>query len=213
VCPGGLEDLISEGSGLTFSPSGELLASASLDHPAGLGRVETGESLHVLRGHNGRVYGVAFSPDGASVATSSQDGRLALWSVESGQPLQVFTGHRNFVVGLDLMARPPLQRLVNLPGPADCVAVASEGDRIAVGFSSGALRVYALPGMELLAEREDAHSQDIKRLRFDNDGLPTNQYPPTPLWDFDFRCTPTGCWIAVPLTTGKLALYEFGRIL
>ena len=36
--------------------------------------------------------------------------------------------------------------------------------------------------------------------------------PPVPLWDFDFRCTPTGCWIAVPLTRGKLALYEFGKI-
>ena len=42
--------------------------------------------------------------------------------------------------------------------------------------------------------------------------LPTHRYPPGPLWDFDFRCTPTGCWIAVPLTRGKLALYDFGRI-
>ncbi|WP_219909237.1 WD40 repeat domain-containing protein [Nitrosomonas oligotropha] len=33
-----------------------------------------------------------------------------------------------------------------------------------------------------------------------------------PLWDFDFRCTPTGCWIAVPLTSGKLALYNLGKI-
>jgi len=42
--------------------------------------------------------------------------------------------------------------------------------------------------------------------------LPTHRGPPAPLWDFDFRCTPTGCWIAVPLTRGKLALYEFGKI-
>ena len=32
------------------------------------------------------------------------------------------------------------------------------------------------------------------------------------LWDFDFRCTPTGCWIAVPLTRGKLALYNLGPV-
>jgi len=33
------------------------------------------------------------------------------------------------------------------------------------------------------------------------------------VWDFDFRCTPTGCWIAVPLTNNqKLMLYELGRI-
>ena len=29
------------------------------------------------------------------------------------------------------------------------------------------------------------------------------------MWDFDFRCTQTGdCWIAVPLTMGRLALYR-----
>ena len=32
------------------------------------------------------------------------------------------------------------------------------------------------------------------------------------VWDFDFRCTPKGCWIAVPLTAGKLMLYEMGQI-
>ena len=40
--------------------------------------------------------------------------------------------------------------------------------------------------------------------------LPADRGPPAPLWDFDFRCTPTGCWIAVPLTSGKLALYDLG---
>jgi len=34
-----------------------------------------------------------------------------------------------------------------------------------------------------------------------------------PLWDFDFRCVGEAlkdCWIAVPLTVGKLALYRLG---
>ena len=37
---------------------------------------------------------------------------------------------------------------------------------------------------------------------------------PVPLWDFDFRCAdlPEGevgrCWIAVPLTSGRLVLYD-----
>lgn len=42
--------------------------------------------------------------------------------------------------------------------------------------------------------------------------LPTKFDGSSPLWDFDFRCTPTGCWIAVPLTSGKLALYNLGKI-
>ena len=40
--------------------------------------------------------------------------------------------------------------------------------------------------------------------------LPADRAPPAPLWDFDFRCTPNGCWLAVPLTRGKLALYDLG---
>src|SRR5262249_33549063 len=39
--------------------------------------------------------------------------------------------------------------------------------------------------------------------------LPTERISSTPLWDFDFRCTDQGeCWIAVPLTMGRLALYR-----
>ena len=38
--------------------------------------------------------------------------------------------------------------------------------------------------------------------------LPT-EFNRSPLWDFDFRCTDPGeCWIAVPLTMGRLALYR-----
>ena len=40
--------------------------------------------------------------------------------------------------------------------------------------------------------------------------LPAERAPPNPLSDFDFRCTPNGCWLAVPLTRGKLALYDLG---
>ena len=36
--------------------------------------------------------------------------------------------------------------------------------------------------------------------------LPTEFRHPSPLWDFDFRCTDQGeCWLAVPLTVGRLA--------
>ena len=39
--------------------------------------------------------------------------------------------------------------------------------------------------------------------------LPAEFQRSGPLWDFDFRCTAAGeCWIAVPLTVGRLALYR-----
>ncbi len=43
--------------------------------------------------------------------------------------------------------------------------------------------------------------------------LPSHKAPPVPAWDFTFRCTKSGdCWIAVPLTRGKLVLYRMERI-
>lgn len=39
--------------------------------------------------------------------------------------------------------------------------------------------------------------------------LPTQRDHGIPLWDFDFRCTAAGeCWIAVPLTVGRVAVYR-----
>jgi hypothetical protein len=44
--------------------------------------------------------------------------------------------------------------------------------------------------------------------------LPTQlQLSKPPIWDFDFRCVGGArkdCWIAVPLTVGRLALYRLG---
>ncbi|EDN67826.1 peptidase C14, caspase catalytic subunit p20 [Beggiatoa sp. PS] len=42
--------------------------------------------------------------------------------------------------------------------------------------------------------------------------LPTKNLRPVPLWDFDFQSTPTGCWIAIPLTRSQLILYELGNL-
>lgn len=40
--------------------------------------------------------------------------------------------------------------------------------------------------------------------------LPTGFKNPSPLWDFDLRCTAdrAHCWAAVPLTIGRVALYR-----
>jgi len=43
--------------------------------------------------------------------------------------------------------------------------------------------------------------------------LPTEFRQLSPIWDFDFRCIPAGdCWIAVPLTMGRLALYRLSYL-
>ena len=56
-----------------------------------------------------------------------------------------------------------------------------------------------------MQHRSDGGGQALFTLR-----LPTEYKSPSPLWDFDFRCTDdqATCWIAVPLTIGRVALYR-----
>jgi WD40 repeat protein len=44
--------------------------------------------------------------------------------------------------------------------------------------------------------------------------LPVNHNESASSWNFDFRCVPNPyhCWIAVPLTQGKLILYELTNL-
>lgn len=43
--------------------------------------------------------------------------------------------------------------------------------------------------------------------------IPAKPHPETPFYDFDFQCTEkSGCWLSVPLTNGRLMLYDLGNI-
>ena len=62
-----------------FSPSGALLATASVDKTARLWDVATGDHKLTLQGHGGDVRSCAFSPSGTLLATASDDKTARLW--------------------------------------------------------------------------------------------------------------------------------------
>ena len=83
--------------GVSFSPDGRLLATASEDGTARLWDPATGEHLRTLAGHADGVRGVAFSPDGRLLATASADLTARVWDPATGQHLRTLTGHTNSV--------------------------------------------------------------------------------------------------------------------
>ncbi len=189
----GHSERISEG-GLAFSPTGEGLASASYDDIACVWEVSTGGSLQVLRGHIDDVHSITFSPDSKQLATSSRDQTIRLWDAKSGHSLRALSGHQNMVFSLRFLA----------DGSTLVSASHDRTLRVWDAESGVSLRVLQGHSAGVSVGGIATHAGQLFSLR-----LPTNSGWPTPLWDFDFRCTPEGnCWIAVPLTREKLVLYE-----
>jgi len=66
---------------VSFSPDGEIVATASLDNTVKLWN-SNGILLTTLAGHTGALTGVSFSPDGTFLVSASHDQTVILWNVK-----------------------------------------------------------------------------------------------------------------------------------
>jgi WD40 repeat protein len=65
----------------TFSPDGQLLATAGSNGIIYLWRADDGRFLRTLEGHSGWIGDLAFSGDGTLLASTSADGTVRLWGI------------------------------------------------------------------------------------------------------------------------------------
>jgi len=80
---------------VSFSPDGNLLASASDDKTVKLWSRD-GQLIRSLPGHQDAVNNVTFSPDSKIVASASKDATVKLWSVD-GKLIRTLQGHNDAV--------------------------------------------------------------------------------------------------------------------
>jgi WD40 repeat protein len=80
---------------VTFSPDGQLLASAGDDKTVRLWTAD-GRLLKTLRGHSNWVLDVSFSPDSHMLASASYDNTVKLWS-RQGELIRTLRGHSDSV--------------------------------------------------------------------------------------------------------------------
>ena len=85
-------------SSAQFSPDGERLVTASVDHNARVWSARTGEPLTAPLKHRGTVYWAQFSPDGRRIVTASGDGTAQVWDATTGLALGDPLQHTSAVV-------------------------------------------------------------------------------------------------------------------
>jgi WD40 repeat protein len=132
--------------GLAYDPSGTLLAAATINGDAFLWDTRTGETRRAWKGSGTQA--VAFVGNGTHLVTGEAGGQVVLRAVVDGGAI------RETVV----------------PGGLSCLAPAPGERALAVGGNDGALRILALPGLELSATLDKAHPDKIKVAAFSPNG-------------------------------------------
>lgn len=86
---------------ISWSPYGDIIASASDDKTVRLWHSLSGKSLKILKGHTNYVYCVAFSPLGNILASGSYDESVQIWDVRSGSVMRQLPAHSDPVTAVD----------------------------------------------------------------------------------------------------------------
>jgi WD40 repeat protein len=82
---------------VSWAPTGNLLASGSIDNTVRVWDTTNGSCLHCLEGHNSDIHDLCWSPDGSLLASASEDKTIRVWNIKTGKCLFLCEGHKNWV--------------------------------------------------------------------------------------------------------------------
>jgi WD40 repeat protein len=142
---------------LALSPDGKRLASAGTDGKVKIWEIQTGQEIHVLRGHTTVVKCVAFRPDGQLLASASQDGTVKIWEAQTGQ--EMCTLH-------------------SLGGAVNCVAFSPDGNLVAGALGDSTVKIWK-PQNDTAIRTLKGHMQPVNSVGFSPDG----KYLASGSWD------------------------------
>jgi WD40 repeat protein len=205
-------------SAVAFSPNDQFLATADHDGQIGFFAVGKEQKHFYQAADEGKISSIAFDLSGTRLLTSGRDGYARLWHVNGSQLtlLKKFPKAQNQIMWASFS---PDGKWIATVGHEQLVRIYSTSDyqekyRLEGHQDTVFRAIFSPDNQQIVTASADATIRfwDLKNgseLFVLN--LPSRAYP-VPLRDFDFRCTAQGCWIAVPLSRGKLALYELGDI-
>jgi serine/threonine protein kinase len=149
--------LNSEVHGVTFSPNGKTLATATQD-AVELWNTSSGEREVVLPGATYAVVAIAFSADGKLVAGGEVGGSVLLWETETGNLKQTLAGHSDVVASV---AFSPNGKLL---------ASASYDSTIVIWDLQTSSKLRTLPTMGNQTSPESVDRPRVTAVTFSHDG-------------------------------------------
>ncbi len=84
----GLEHEFGEVTDFKLMPDGKRLVSASNDGTVRIWDLRTGQQVHLLHGHDHRVYAIDTTPDGSLIISCGLDNAVRVWDAASGEQLR-----------------------------------------------------------------------------------------------------------------------------
>ena len=201
--------------GLAFAPDSLSLATASYNGKIGLYNVSKPDQPQLFNAHEGGVSSVLFNNPGTRLLSSGMDDRASKWWAITTQPATLLSELPKAKDNVMWASLSPDQQLISRVGRELVVSLfntQTQQTLALVGHEQTVYKSLFSPDSSTLATVSgDATvkfwttdvGSELFSLR-----LPTNSGYSTPLWDFDFRCL-NMCRVAVPLTAGRLFLYQF----